>query len=111
MVSELEDDEKHCDELIASMRAIAIRQFTATVVHMIEMLRDIVFEKTSDAEVSEIVSTVDGIMMCWSEVIPPFIFEKEYKSEEDCEFFAQRYNKRGVQLQMIVDKTKEFMMW
>ena len=111
MVSELEDNEKHCDELIASMRAIGIRQFTATVVHMIEMLRDIVFEKTSDTEVSEIVSTVDGIMMCWSEVIPPFVFNKEYESEEVRELSTQRFNRRGIQLQMIVDKTKEFMMW
>lgn len=110
MVSELEDNEKHCDELIASMRAIEIRKFTETVVYMIEMIRDSVFEKTSDAEVSEIVSYIDGIMVCWSEVIPPFIFERAYKSEEDREFSAQRFNKRGVQLQMIVDRMKEVMM-
>lgn len=111
MISELEDNEKHCDELIASMRAIEIRKFTETVVYMIEMIRDNVFKNTNDAEANEIISYIDGIMVCWSEVIPPFIFEKEYKSEEDREFFAQRYNKRGIQLQMIVDRMKEVMMW
>lgn len=108
---ELEDDEKHCDELIASMRAIEIRKFTEAVVYMIEMLRDIVFEKTSDAEVSEIVSTVDGAMICWSEGIQPFVFNKEYESEEVRELSTQRFNRRGIQLQMIVDRMKEVIMW
>ena len=111
MISELEDNEKHCDELIASMRAIEIRKFTETVVYMIEIIRDIVFDKTNDVEVNEIISTVDGAMMCWCEVIPPFVFDKEYESEEVRELSTQRFNRRGIQLQMIVDRMKEVIMW
>ena len=80
------------------------------VVHLLEMARDGIFDSSADADIPTINRYLDGIMICWSEVIPRALSRFDYESEEDRDEYNKKMNMRGVQMQMIVDTVKAAML-
>ena len=81
--------------------------FMRIVVRMLEMARDSIFDCTSDADEATIARYLDGIMVCWSNVIPKVLKDCKYESEESREYSEDLFNICGIQMQAIIERAKK----
>ena len=100
-----EVENKNLEMGIGSPESILL--FSNVVTHLFAMAFVNLYDnEEDDVPIEKIAHYFDGIIECWSNVIPEIYSDQEFMSEEERKEVQDELNIRGIQIQSIVNKAK-----